>query len=235
MSSHQLHCLLASASGRWEGRPGALTATRIHVTVGDMNRSGAARPYRQTARAERQDRTRDALLDAADTAFFLGQWEQISLTEMAAAASVTKQTLLRHFGSKEGLLEQAAARGLQRVRDQRWSAPTRDLPGAVDNLLDHYEEVGERAMKIPAGNGGGAAMAEIGRGARQLHYDWVEHAFGAWLNQRQGKARARDRAALIALCDVHTWWLLSHDLALPRPEVRATLIRAIGSLLEVDS
>ncbi len=197
-----------------------------------MNHVVTGRTYRQTVRAEKQERTRQALLDAAEDAFFSGRWEQISLTEMAAGARVTKQTLLRHFSSKEGLLEQAMARGRRRVRDQRWRAPAHDLPGAVDNLLDHYEEVGERALKIAAASGGGDAMVETGHIARQLHYDWVEHAFGAWLKQRRGRARTRDRAALIALCDVHTWWLLSHDLGLPRYEVRATLIRAIKGLLK---
>ena len=38
--------------------------------------------------------------------------------------------------------------------------------------------------------------------------------------------------ALIALCDVHTWWLLSDDLGLDRAEVRGTLIDAIEALLE---
>lgn len=64
--------------------------------------------------------------------------------------------------------------------------------------------------------------------------DWVEHAFKAWLDRLRGKARTRRRAALIALCDVHTWWLLSHDLGFARPEVRATLTQAIRSLLEED-
>ena len=77
-------------------------------------------------------------------------------------------------------------------------------------------------------------MADLGRAARQLHPDWVEHAFKAWLDRLRGKARTRRRAALIALCDVHTWWLLSHDLGFARPEVRATLTQAIRSLLEED-
>jgi hypothetical protein len=34
---------------------------------------------------------------------------------------------------------------------------------------------------------------------------------------------------------VHTWWLLSHDLALSRAEVAATLTRAISRLLEEDT
>jgi len=102
-------------------------------------------------RAEGRERTRDALLDAADRTFFPGGWEQMSLTEMAVSAGVTKQTLLRHFGSKDGLLVQAQGRGFERVRQQRWAAPTHDLTGGVDNLLDHYEQLGERAMRSPPG------------------------------------------------------------------------------------
>lgn len=207
-----------------------------------MNLATADRSYTKVARADAQKRTREALLDAAESAFFSGQWEQTSLTEMAAEAGVTKQTLLRHFGAKEGLLEQATRRGMQRVRDQRWSAPTRDVAGAVDNLLDHYEEIGERAMKIATGSGsggggggGGQAIDDVGRVARQVHYDWVDYAFASWLTRARGKTRARRRAALIALCDVHTWWVLSRDLGLARTEVRATLIQAIRSLLEEDA
>jgi hypothetical protein len=102
----------------------------------------------------------------------------------------------------------------------------------VDNLLDHYEEVGERAMVIGAGGGGSQAVADLGRKARQLHYDWVEHAFGARLGRLAPMARTRCRAALIALCDVQAWWLWSHDLGLSRPELRATLIQTIDRLLE---
>ena len=49
------------------------------------------------------------------------------------------------------------------------------------------------------------------------------------------KDRRRRRAALIALCDVHTWRLLSHELELPRAEVRATLIDAVESLISEES
>lgn len=200
-----------------------------------MNVVGGRRPYNQVARAERQQHTHEALLDAADEAFFSGRWEQTSLAEIAAAAGVTKQTLLRHFGSKEGLFEQASSRGVQRVRDQRWSTPRDNVPGAVDNLLDHYEQSGERGMKLADAGPSNQVMAEIGRAGRRLHYDWVDHAFGIPLGRLDSELRARARAALIALCDVHVWWLLSHDLGLARAELRATLIQAISGLLEEET
>lgn len=192
----------------------------------------SSRPYRQVSRAKAQRRTREALLDAAEREFFDGHWERASLASMAVSAGVTKQTLLRHFGSKDGLFEQAMARGYSQVSAQRLSAPHDDIPGAVDNLLDHYQQWGDRSLRIAAIGDGSGLSADVSRQARQLHYDWVEHAFGVRLDRLHGQHRARRRAVLIALCDVHTWWLLSHELGLDRDEVRATLIDAIEALLE---
>ena len=183
------------------------------------------------ARARTRQRTRDALLDAAAEEFYEGRWQQVSLEALAKDAGVTKQTLLRHFGSKEELLLQALLRAYEKVHDQRWSAPRGDVAGTVDNLLDHYEAWGERALRIGVFQGSPAGLAKLARAARRVHYDWVDFAFAPWLERLRGKARLRCRAALIALCDVHTWWTLSHDLALSRREVHATLTSAIEGTL----
>ncbi len=68
-----------------------------------------------------------------------------------------------------------------------------------------------------------------------MHYDWVDHAFSAWLRRLRGKRRARTRAALIALCDVHTWNVMSHDLGMSRREVHAALSLSIHRLLGEDA
>ena len=67
-----------------------------------------------------------------------------------------------------------------------------------------------------------------------MHYEWVEYVFGPQLEDLDEPERARRRAALIALCDVQTWWLLSHDLGLQRAELRATMAEAIERLLADD-
>jgi AcrR family transcriptional regulator len=175
-------------------------------------------------------RTRTALIDAADEAFLTGPWEHVSLESIAQSAGVTKQTLLRHFGSKDGLLEHTLRRAIAEVEEQRLRAPTNDIAGAVDNLLDHYELRGGRAMRSTNLDVDGP-LADLARRARQFHYDWVSHAFGAWLSAARPPERARLRAALIAICDVQSWWILAHDLGLSRTEVRATLITTITRLL----
>jgi AcrR family transcriptional regulator len=186
------------------------------------------------ARAEGEERTRTALLDAADEAFLSGPWEQASLEAIAEAAGVTKQTLLRHFGSKDGLLEKTLRRAIAEVEEQRLGAPTNDIAGAVENLLDHYETRGGRAMQSSNLSVEGP-LVELGRRAREFHYEWVDHAFGEWLAAGEPAQCGKLRAALIAVCDVQSWWILSHDLGLPRAEVRATLILTISRLLREDS
>jgi len=182
------------------------------------------------ARAEAEEHTRTALLDAADEAFLSGPWDRVPLGSVARSAGVSKQTLLRHFGSKDGLLAAVLWRGVAGVQEQRLSTPRNDIAGAVDNLLDHYELRGGRAMRSSNLDLDGP-LADLGRCARQFHYGWVEHAFGGWLDAARPAERGRLRAALIAVCDVQAWWILAHDLGLSRAEVRATLILSISRLL----
>jgi AcrR family transcriptional regulator len=163
------------------------------------------------------------LIDAATGEFFEGNWLKASLASLSARAGVTKQTLLRHFGSKDGLLMKSLIRGDGQARDQRWSTPTDDVAGAIDNVLDPYQAWGEPSMRIGALQSGPTILALFSQVARQFHYDWIEHAFGQWLEGLDEDARTRRRAALIVICDVQTWWILSHDLGLPRSEVSAIL------------
>lgn len=190
-----------------------------------------ARSYTQSARAAASAATRDRLCDAAGEAFLAGDWSAVTLEALARAAGTTKQTLLRHFGSKDGLLAAAHERGYARVRDQRLSAPAGDVGAAIENLLDHYEEAGEAGMRIGALSRGGS-FEDLGRRARALHYEWVDHVFAPWL---VGAGRTQLRAALIAVCDVQVWWILSHDLGLPRPAVRDTLALTIRRLLREET
>lgn len=210
----------------------AVDGLRLNARRMTANPNPPPRPYKQGARAQARQRTREALIAVALDEFYAGRWQQVSLEAVASSAKVTKQTLLRHFGSKEELLLQALLQGVQQVLDERWSVPQGDLGGIVENLLAHYEVWGERARNIGDWQSGPAALADISQAGRQLHYDWVDYAFGPQLEALRGRARKRCRATLIALCDVQFWWVLAHDLELPRAEVGAILTKLIESTLE---
>jgi AcrR family transcriptional regulator len=189
------------------------------------------RPYKKVAREQSQQRTREALLEAAIDEFYADRWSKTSLEALAARAGVTKQTLLRHFGSKEGLLIQALVRGAAQVLDERWSAPVGEIDGAIENLLDHYEVWGRRARQIGAWQDAPSVLAKLSQAGRQMHYQWIEFAFGPQLEGLDEPSFARRRAELIVICDVQTWWILAHDLELPRAEIKAILIGMIDRTL----
>src|SRR3954452_21984553 len=134
------------------------------------------RTYTKRARAESEDRTRAALLDASEGAFFSVGWSAASLEAISREAGVSKPTLLRHFGSKHGLVEAAFRRAQGRIRAERFATPAGDLEAAVDNLLDHYEKDGDQAIRVGAMTA--EAGLDVGLKARKLHYAWVDHAFG---------------------------------------------------------
>jgi len=188
------------------------------------------RSYTQVARKRSEERTKTSLLDAATRVFFEEDWLGTSLERIAAEAGVSKQTLLRHFGSREGLAKAAFERERTVVVSQRAAAPVGDVGGAVDTLLDHYEAFGDRALKLEALPPDAAGAEFVGEG-RELHYRWVETVFGPFLGP-PSPTRRRRLAALIAICDVHTWRLLARHLGLGRTEVRATLMLAINGILE---
>lgn len=190
-----------------------------------------SRPYKQGARALAQERTRDALLDAADEELSRGGWSKTTLDKLAGKAGVTKQTALRHFGSKEGLIEAAIRRTSEIVRKERARAPVGDVPGAVRNLLEHYERWGALVMRVLAEEHRLSLVRKATDRARQVHYDWVDYVFAPQLEGLDEPVRLRRRAALIGLCDVQMWWLLSHDLGLERAEVQTTMIEAIEDVI----
>lgn len=190
------------------------------------------RPYKQVARAQAQQRTRDALLDAANEEISTGGWAKASLKTLAAKAGVTKQTALRHFGSREGLIEAALRRASEIVRKERAHAPIGDVPGAVRNLMDHYERWGDLVMRVLAEEHRIPLVRKGTDRGREVHYEWVARTFAPQLASLTGAMRERRMAQLVAVCDVYMWKLLRRDMKLDVPQAELALIELIEGLEE---
>ena len=184
------------------------------------------RPYRMAARADAAADTHRRILEAAIESLGARPFEEVSLAEIAHAAGVTVQTVLRRFGSKEGLGEAAARLGMEQVRVHRFAVAPGDLDGALSRLLEHYEQWGERSLLFLSQEQRVPAMRALVEDGRALHHAWVEHAFAPWLKSRRGAARLRLRAQLIAATDVYAWKIWRRDLALD-PRTTATTLRAL--------
>ena len=188
------------------------------------------RPYRMRARAEAAAETGRRILEAVVELHTERFFDQVTLDDVAARAGVTVQTVIRRFGNKERLIEAAAEEGKRQVVRQRDQAPVGDIEGAVKNLVDHYEEWGDSALRLLAQEERVAAFRSVTEAGRALHYQWVERVFAPLLAERTGNARRRLLAELIAICDVYFWKILRRDVGLSREQTELAIRETILAL-----
>src|SRR5918912_3387359 len=188
------------------------------------------RPYRMSARAEAAAETGRRILEAVIELHRERFFDQGSLEDIAERAGVTVQTVIRRFGSKERLFEAAAEEGKRQVISQRDQAPVGDVEGAIENLVDHYEEWADSALRLLAQEERIAAFRSVTDAARAFHYEWVERTFAPLLAERTGTARRRLLAELVAICDVYFWKLLRRDLGLSREQTELAIRETILAL-----
>ena len=196
-----------------------------------MKSSRRTRIYRMSARAKAAASTHTRILEVAIRQFSDRFYDEVSLAEVAREAGVTVQTVLRRFGSKEGLTEAATALGVERVRIERWTSRPGDLDAAVRGLLAHYEMWGDRSLRFLAQEQRVAAMGRVVDAGRALHHEWVDHVFAPWLARKRGAARARLRARLMAVTDVYVWKIVRRDLGLDSRAVEVTLRELVAAVV----
>jgi AcrR family transcriptional regulator len=190
------------------------------------------RSYRMGVRAESAAETGDRILDAVTTAFWERPSDQISLEGVALRAGVSVRTVIRRFGGKDGLLAAGVARELQRTRSERDEAPVGDTAGAVVVLIEHYEVMGDRVLKLLAEDEHVSGLREIVDMGRALHRDWCARVFAPALAGLSGVDRRRRLAQFVAICDVYMWKLLRRDAGLSRRQTELALVELLNPMVE---
>ena len=104
----------------------------------------------------------------------------ISCQVYSFSAGVSVQTVLRHFGSRDGLFEAAMTHGQQAVSDER-RAPVGDVEEAVRILMDHYEQRGRGVLLLLAQEPVEPRVAQVTDEGRLLHRRWVQEVFEPFL------------------------------------------------------
>ena len=188
------------------------------------------RSYDMTVRSRAADRTRQRILAAARDAFFSTPYDEVTVAAVAAAASTSHQTLLNHFGSKEGLFTALVAQVGSEIEQNRGPARALDAHSAVQILVRQYEETGDVNARLAALEDRIPAVAEALATGRRSHRRWLAESFAAHLPEDTA-GRRRSLAALHAATDVYTWKLLRRDFAMSRAETTKVMQHLVGSLL----
>lgn len=184
------------------------------------------RSYTMGARAEAVVETRRRIVEAF---FDLGRermFPDISLDDVAAAAGVSVQTVLRHFKSRAGLTEATMDHAIATVIEER-HAPVGDVDAAVAVIVAHYEDRGQMALRMLAQESSDPQVAELTRRGRALHRTWVSDVFAPFAGPGDALIDL-----LVVATDVYTWKLLRIDRRHSRARTEQLIHRLVTSILE---
>jgi AcrR family transcriptional regulator len=188
----------------------------------------ASRAYAMTTRAAAAAGTRARILRALVDLSMEKLTIDIVLGDVAARAGVSVQTILRHFGSREGLFDVAVDFAAAEVVEER-IAPVGDAAAAVRVIVDHYELRGDWVIAMLGQEMGDARIRRITELGRQTHRVWVETVFAA-----QPKADEQLRDLLVVATDVYAWKLLRRDRGLDRDGTERSMLRLVNAVLARD-
>ncbi|MBO0980784.1 TetR/AcrR family transcriptional regulator [Microbacterium sp. SD291] len=191
-----------------------------------------SRRYTGAARARAAEATGERILQAAFARFSVDYYDQVTLDDIASAAGVTVQTVLRRFGSKENLVRVLTGSRATAVTAERDEAVAGDVAGAIANLVDHYEALGDLDMLLLRQEERVPPFAEITASGKEYHSRWIERVFTPWLDGRDGDARRRLLAQLASTCDVYVWYLLRRQHGLSREQTELALIEMVRGTLD---
>lgn len=189
----------------------------------------SSRPYEMRARASSAEATRREILAATIALGYELERVDFPLDQVSKRAGRSVQTILRQFGSRDGLIEAAIQRGAAEVAAER--RPASDDPEeALELLIAHYELRGRFVLRLLAMGDEYGAEAVTGPG-RLLHRAWVEECFGGGIHST-GDARAAVIDMLVVVTDVYAWKLLRLDRGLETEQVRERMGDMVNAILQ---
>lgn len=207
-----------------------LTRGGFHFNYVDMKKAGP-RPYRQTARAAAAAQTRRDILAAAVALWRERALDAITLADIAERAGVTVQTVLRRFGSKDGVVEACIEEGASGIPEARDEAPVGDVAGALDVLLDHYEADGDPTLRTLSLEDRLPAARRIAESGRRHHRAWCARVFGPFLPDPEADGYEACLDAFVAATDLYLWKLLRRDLGRSADDTRRAVEMLVGALV----
>jgi AcrR family transcriptional regulator len=175
-----------------------------------------------STRAAAADETRDRILDATIALALETQRLDFPLDDVAARAGRSVQTILRRFGSRDGLIQQAVERGSARVAAERRPARPGDVAAALALLIEHYEQWGPFMLRLQSLESDPDAGG-ITAGGRLLHRDWVTEVFAPETDELTD--------LLVVATDLSTWKLLRVDRGLDPAVVLARMCALTDAVL----
>jgi AcrR family transcriptional regulator len=189
------------------------------------------RAYQMEARADAVARTRESILRATYELWLeQDEWNDVSLERIAERAGVSKQTVIRQFGSKDKL-GYATVDWQRPVEEAGRVVEPGNVAGAVEVLIERYEKMGDANVRALALEQRIPAIRYLLEQGRESHRAWVERVFRPFLPKRKGAAYRRRVMAFYAATEVMIWKLLRRDFQLSRGDAQSVFLALVSGLV----
>lgn len=193
-------------------------------------KSSAARNYNMDTRSKSSAQTEANILKALGTIWLQQPMHSITLEKIAEEAGTTVRTILRKFGSRDGLIEATIDHDVAGIKSIKDEARAGDIKHAASILMKEYEATGLAGIRSLAIEHELPAMAKVLKYARQLHKAWCERVFQPYLPKTKGKNYDIMVGVFYAATDINTWKLLRIDLEYSKEETEKIFYKTLQAI-----
>ncbi len=185
------------------------------------------------ARSASAAQTEAKILKAAGELWMKYPLHEITLERIAEKAETTVRTILRKFGSREGVFEAASGQDDACIEAIKDAAKVGDIRLAVDLLMQEYELTGEAAVRTLALEDTLPIIAEVLQHARNIHTAWCARVFAPYLPAEEDPNYRLLLGMYYASTDVNQWKLLRKDLGYSQEETAQILYQRLNAITQI--
>lgn len=200
------------------------------VYICDMKTMEKKRTYQMLERAEQVARNDRKIMDAMADLWLELPLSELTLDKVSQRSGVTVRTILRKFGSKDGLFKACIEYDGDRFTQKRMDVAPGDLPGIIEALLEEYERMGDALIRTLTVEYEFPSTQEMLKKARTIHRDWCVMAFEPFLPPKTSDHYETILSAFIAATEFYLWKLLRRDLGKSPEQCRQIFLFSLESL-----
>jgi AcrR family transcriptional regulator len=190
------------------------------------------RKYEMGVRTKAAEMTSKEIIRVVGELWIKYSIHEITLQMIAQNAGVTVMTILRKFGSKEGLFEAAIKTDTAGIQDVRNKSQAGNVNQAISILMKEYEYAGPAVIRTLAIENDLPVAAKILKKGRELHREWCQRIFAQYLPASNDKEYGITLGAFYAATDVYKWKLLRIDLGYSKEETEKIFIKTIRGIIK---
>lgn len=196
-----------------------------------MNNEDSKRPYQMSKRAETAAQTARDIFIATAELWHERSIADITLDAIAERANVSVRTILRRYGSKEGLFEACIQNNTADMKTDREKAEVGNVESAIHYLLVDYEAYGDAIIRTLAMEEKFDIAQRVLQAGRIYHRQWCERMFTPFLPDIKDRHYEQELTAFVAATEFYLWKLLRVDLKGSPSETKATFMRLVNGLI----